>query len=306
MTKDLSFNMPSGQKLWIVTGKGGTGKTTVAAALGIKAAEEGKKVLLVETHRLTHLGKLFGVGTVGYEATRVGPNLSLLQINQEDAFEEYVLQQVRFKFLYDTVFNNRFVRHFIDGAPGLAELLTIGKIWALVEEKGSKSGKNAYDLVIVDAPSTGHGLSLLTISQVVVDAVRVGPLHSKAKAILDLLRNPLKTILWLVTLAEEMPVNEAVEMAAKISRDAKMQLGPVVINAVWPDILGDEGRKEIKQAKVDNDLLRFDRHRVEQSRHYVDKIESQLSGGNFIQLPLVYETKHPKEIAEALIPNFNE
>ena len=257
MTKDLSFNMPSGQKLWIVTGKGGTGKTTVAAALGIKAAEEGKKVLLVETHRLTHLGKLFGVGTVGYEATRVGPNLSLLQINQEDAFEEYVLQQVRFKFLYDTVFNNRFVRHFIDGAPGLAELLTIGKIWALVEEKGSKSGKNAYDLVIVDAPSTGHGLSLLTISQVVVDAVRVGPLHSKAKAILDLLRNPLKTILWLVTLAEEMPVNEAVEMAAKISRDAKMQLGPVVINAVWPDILGDEGRKEIKQAKVDNDLLKL-------------------------------------------------
>ncbi len=287
------------RKLWIVTGKGGVGKTTLAAALGLLAASEGLKVLLVETHGLTHLGELMGVGAVGYEPTKARSGIQLIQINPEDAFEEYVLQQIRFKFLYNTVFNNKYVRHFVEGAPGLTELLTIGKIWALVEQKAQRK-KRAYDLVVVVAPSTGHGLSLLTISQVVVDAVRMGPLHSKAKDILDLLRNPQKTLVWLVTLPEEMPVNEAVEMEEKLERRAKMELGPVLLNSQWPSLLSPDTLTELKGAGRENEMLRVYQKRLTLSRFYAERLQERLFEKQILGLPLVYQQNSPLKIAEHL------
>ncbi len=287
------------RKLWIVTGKGGVGKTSLAAALGMMAAAEGLKVLLVETHGLTHLADLLEAGKVGYKPEKVRKDLSIIQIQPEEAFQEYVLQQVKFQFIYNSVFNNKYVRHFVEGAPGLTELLTIGKIWALVEEK-SQQKKYHYDLIVVDAPSTGHGLSLLTIAQVVVDAVRIGPLHTKAKAILDLLRNPQKTLVWLATLPEEMPVNEAVEMEAKLESEAKMELGPILLNAVWPEILSEPSLEEISGAGIKNDMLHTYRHRLEQSRHYAEKLKERFFEKQVLELPLVYREQQPLKIAEAL------
>ena len=287
--------------LWIVTGKGGVGKTSLAAALGLLAASEGLKVLLVETHGLTHLGDLLQVGSVGYEPKKVRNNLSLVQITPEAAFKEYVLQQVRFSFVYDTVFKNRYVRHFVEGAPGLTELLTIGKIWALVEQQAQKGKRRPYDLVVVDAPSTGHGLSMLTISQVVVDAVRMGPLHSKAKDILDLLRNPQKTLVWLVTLPEEMPVNEAAELEEKLESQAKMELGPVLLNSVWPSLLNREAEEEWRQAQPGNGMLQAYRRRRETSDFYADKLKERMFQKQILELPLVYQTQAPLKIAERLM-----
>jgi anion-transporting ArsA/GET3 family ATPase len=288
------------RNLWIVTGKGGVGKTTLAAALGLLAASEGLKVLLVETHGLSHLGELLQVGTVGYDPVKVRNNLSLVQINPEDAFEEYVLQQVKFKFVYDTIFKNRYVRHFIDAAPGLTELLTIGKIWALVESKAQKGKRRPYDLVVVDAPSTGHGLSLLTIPQVVVDAVRMGPLHSKAKDILDLLRNPQKTLVWLATLPEEMPVNEAVEMEEKLENQAKMEIGPLLLNGVWPTLLSPETEASFRGA-AESEMLWAYRRRRENSRFYAEKLQERLFQKQILELPLIYQTQTPLKIAEHLM-----
>ncbi len=288
------------RKLWIVTGKGGVGKTTMAAALGLLASQHGLKVLLVETHRLTHLGEVFEVGVVGYQPQKIRPNLSLVQLNPEDAFEEYVLQQIKFKFVYNTVFNNRYVRSFIDAAPGLTELLTIGKIWALVEEKSWRGKRGNFDLVIIDAPSTGHGLALFTISQTVVDAVRVGPLHTKAKQILDLLRDPQKTLTWLVSLPEEMPVSEVAEMADKLENQVKMELGPVLMNQVWPEILSEDSQADLQQAKVRTELFKVYLKRLEQSRHYEGKLQERLFHKQQLELPLVYQSKTPLHIAQKL------
>jgi anion-transporting ArsA/GET3 family ATPase len=289
------------KKLWIVTGKGGVGKTTLTAALGILCAKQGLSTLLVETHGLNHLGQLLEVGTVGYEGGRVRQNLELVQLNPEEAFEEYVLQQVKFHFIYNTVFKNQYVRHFIDAAPGLIELLTIGKIWFMVGEQGKKQGKKKpYDMVIVDAPSTGHGLSLLTVPEVVVSAVRVGPLKNKSQQILDLLRDPEKTMVWLATLPEEMPVNEAVEMAEKLKSEVKMAVGPIIANALWPEILDPESISELKKTKSKLPVFETYQKRSEQSRFYLDKLKNLLPTHPVLELPLVYHTTSPLLLAEHL------
>ncbi|MCC7343700.1 MAG: ATP-binding protein [Deltaproteobacteria bacterium] len=300
MTGTWELNGLLQRRLWIVTGKGGVGKTTVAAALGLLAARQGLKVLMVETHGLTHLAELFEAEGVSYEPKAFKNGLSLARIDPEPAFQEYVLRQVKFEFLYNAVFNNKYVRHFIDAAPGLAELLTVGKIWAFVEDEARRGKKPLFDLVIVDAPSTGHSLSLLTVPQVVVDAVRVGPLKNNAQQILALIRDPQKTLTWLVTLPEEMPVNEAVEMDEKLELQAKVGVGPVLLNSLWPQILGADSLQDLKKAKVDNPMLHLYRQRAEQSAYYRDRLRERLPSRQVLDLSLVYQTKHPLRIAESL------
>ncbi|MCE9624409.1 MAG: ArsA family ATPase [Deltaproteobacteria bacterium] len=288
------------RRLWIVTGKGGVGKTTIAAALGMMASRQGLKTLLVETHGLSHLAELFEVPEVGYEPKSFKNGLSLIRLDPEAAFEEYVLRQIKFQFLYNAVFNNKYVKHFIDAAPGLAELLTIGKIWSLVEDEARKGKKPEFDLVIVDAPSTGHSLSLLTVPQVVVDAVRVGPLKNNAQEILALIRDPLKTLTWVVTLPEEMPVNEAVEMEEKLENQAKVAVGPIVLNSLWPQVLGKDSLQELKKAKIENPMVHLYRQRVDQSDFYREKLQERLKKRQILELPLIYQQKSPIRIAEAL------
>jgi anion-transporting ArsA/GET3 family ATPase len=264
------------------------------------AARQGLEVLLVETHGLSHLAELFEVKDVAYEAKPYKNGLSLIRLDSEASFEEYVLRQVKFKFLYNAIFNNKYVRHFIDAAPGLAELLIIGKIWALVEDEARKGKKRPYDLVIVDAPSTGHSLSLLTVPRVVVDAVRVGPLKNNAQDVLDLIRDPMKTLAWLVTLPEEMPVNEAVEMEEKLERDAKVATGPMILNSLWPEVMSPAALQELEKAKFENRMLQLYRRRSEQSQYYHEKLRERMGGKQIITLPLIYQTKNPVRIAESL------
>jgi Oxyanion-translocating ATPase len=294
------------RKLWIVTGKGGVGKTTLTAALGLFAASQGFRTLVVETHGLTHLGEILEKGRVGYEPARVRENLYLVQLTAEQAFEEYVLQQVKLKVIYNTVFNNRYVRHFIDAAPGLHELLTIGKIWSLVSSPPGFGPKKNFDLVIVDAPATGHGLSLLTVARVVADAVRIGPLKSKAEEILQLLQNSSLTMTWLATLPEEMPVNEALEMAEKLESEAKVQLGPVLMNSVWPKLVSDEALKELSKKAPNLVALQVYKKRQSQNQYYLDKLQTSLPASVCYELPLVYQTHRPLEIAQALCGRLRE
>ncbi len=286
--------------LWIVTGKGGTGKTTVTAALGLLGASHGLKTLMVETHGLNHLGDLFEVGKVGYQPKSIRNGLSLAQLNVEEAFEEYVLRQIKFKFIYNAVFNNHYVKNFIDAAPGLSELLTIGKIWALVEDEVRVGKKRNYDLVIVDAPATGHGLSLLTVAQIVVDAVRVGPMKNHADGIIKLLQNPNETLTWLVTLPEEMPVNETVEIEKKLVDQAKVEVGPILINSLWPNILSDTSQKEFRKEKFKDELLKSYEERREQCDFYTTRIKEEFSHRHLIGLPLIYQSSTPLQVAQHL------
>jgi anion-transporting ArsA/GET3 family ATPase len=287
------------QKLWIVTGKGGVGKTTLAAALGFVSSAWEDDTLLVETHGLNHLGELLGVGKAGYHPKKIAPHLWLCQLDPELALEDYLLQQIKVQLIYNMVFKNKYVRHFLDAAPGLVELLTIGKIWALTQPAGTLGNLQTFDRVIVDAPSTGHGLSLLTVPEVVARAVRVGPLKNKSQQILDLLRDPKQCMIWLASLPEELPVTETVEMAGKLISEVKVHLGPILVNGLWPELLSDSAEKELKKNKNIPTVETYKKRRA-LSRFYLDKLKSQLPQREFVELPLVYETAHPLEIAKVL------
>jgi anion-transporting ArsA/GET3 family ATPase len=201
--------------------------------------------------------------------------------------------------IYNAVFKNRYVRHFLDAAPGLVELLTIGKIWALTQPKGTEGNRQNFRRVIVDAPSTGHGLSLLTVPDVVARAVRVGPLKTKSQQILEVLRDPNQCNVWLATLPEELPVTETVEMVDKLIEQVKVPLGPVMVNSLWPDILGGTAEKELEKL-ADHGVLDTYKKRRALSRFYLDKLKTQLPQREFVELPLVYSTTRPLEIAKIL------
>ncbi|MDO8461855.1 MAG: ArsA family ATPase [Deltaproteobacteria bacterium] len=219
------------KKLLIVSGKGGVGKTTVASALAVFLARQKKRVLLAEIQSQGQVAGLFGHSSIDSEETPLLPNLWAINICPKKAFEEYVLKQIKYHALYTAVFENRFVRYFLEATPGLSELMCIGKVYSLLSQ---------YDCVVVDAPATGHGISLLQIPGIIASAVRVGPLKENAEKIERLLKDEKTTALCLVSLPEEMPVNETVEMFEKAGSELKVPLGPVFINQILSPLFKGE------------------------------------------------------------------
>ena len=228
------------KELVIIIGKGGVGKTTIAASLGLLAASQGKKTLLAEINTQGHLAHLFNKSPLKYTEKKLAPNLYGINVLPKKSFEEYVLMHIKLRQLYKVVFENRFVSYFIDATPGLAELMSIGKIYGLVKD---------YDLIILDSPATGHGFSLLQVPSVVAEAVRVGPLKTQSDKIDALLKDRKKTMIMTVTLPEEMPVNEACEMASKAEDDLALSVEGVVINQVFPEPMTPEQNAEYKRHK---------------------------------------------------------
>lgn len=278
-----------GKRLILVSGKGGVGKTTVAVLLALWASSQKKKTLLVEMNSSDRIAPLFGLDTVGHKETPVAPNISLINLNPKSCFEEYVLQRIRFKSIYKTFFNNKFVENFLNAVPGLNDALMLGKIYELERQFKNKTTEELeYDLVIVDAPATGHGLSALEVPNVLKSAVKIGPLHSHANSILEMLGDHDKTAFCLVTLAEEMPVSESIEYIDSLKQKTKLNFGPAFINAVYPE----GSRIKLNPCPNDlQDLIAF--HELTNSRHelnqtYINVLRQKLSRFDFITMPYLF------------------
>ncbi len=221
------------RRLIIVTGKGGTGKTTVAAALGLAAAERGRRVLLVEVGPHEHLARLFAPDAppVGYGGRELRPGLTAMRIDPFEAMAEYLSLQVGARSLVDLGLRNQAFRQMLQGAPGWRELITLGKIWHL-EQMKRPNGSPLYDLIVVDAPATGHGVTFLDVPRVVHSAVHAGPLGRNAGLVEELVRDPDRTLLLPVTLAEELPAQESGELVARVREELEIAVDRIVINAV--------------------------------------------------------------------------
>ena len=219
------------RRLVIVTGKGGVGKSTVATALALLAVRAGKRVLVCEVNAPERVAPLLGAPPAGASGREALPGLFTVNVTPAEAMREYGLLVLRFRAIYAAVFENRLVRYFLKVIPSLAELVMLGKILHEVRKAGP-DGRPRWDLVVVDAPSTGHAVQLLRVPSALLDTVPPGPLQHNARWMHDLLVDPARTAVALVTLPEEMPVNETLELDAALRSVVGLVPDALFVNAM--------------------------------------------------------------------------
>lgn len=221
---------PFARRLHFVVGKGGVGKTTVSAALARMLAAAGRRTLAIEMDVGGRLPAMLDTPAAIGTPREVGPNLSVVSIDGRAALEEYLGLIIPVKRLLSTIFSSRVYQYFVAAAPGLKELMTVGKVW--YEATRKDGARMTWDAVVVDAPATGHGLQYLRMPQAARDTFGAGLVQREATRVVELLQDARTTAVHLVTLAEDMPVTEALEAHAQITGPLGLPAGAVIVNRV--------------------------------------------------------------------------
>ncbi|MEX0973014.1 MAG: ArsA family ATPase [Solirubrobacterales bacterium] len=223
------------KRLVFVTGKGGVGKSTVAVALGLRAAAAGKRTIVCGVSAQENAARIFAHSEVGFHEVEMAENLWSISIDPDESMREYVLLQLKVRAMRDMLFRSRIFTYLAAATPGLKELVTIGKIWELAQlDRRVKSGRK-YDLVIVDAPATGHGIGFLQTPRTFAAIARVGPIHSQAQQLERLITDHEHTGAAIVALPEEMPVNESAALEKELRSEVGIAVDRVYLNGLYPE-----------------------------------------------------------------------
>src|SRR5688500_5954045 len=224
------------RQLLYVTGKGGVGKTTVAAAIGLAAAEAGRRTIVCEVAEQDRVSRAFRrEGVTAETEVELAENLWAITIDPQRALEEWLARQLGGGAPFRLLTRSSAFQYFVAAAPGAKELITIAKVWELGQATRWDRHGRTYDLVVVDAPSSGHGLAMLTTPRTFGEIARVGPIRRQAFRVRDQLADPEKTGYVAVALPEEMPVNETLELERKLPEAVGVGLEAIVVNALWPE-----------------------------------------------------------------------
>ena len=299
---------PTDIRLRIVTGKGGVGKTTIACALALKEVRAGKRVLLCEAKGRSRSTEALGHKPVDSTIREVEKNLFVVDMNPEAAIQEYALLMLRFKPLYNAVFENRLMKTFLRLVPSLGELVMLGKIW--FHEQEEDNGKARFDVIIFDAPATGHARLMLHTPQAMQTTVPPGPLRENAKLIQNLLQDRLRTCLHLVTIPEEMPINEAIELEQAARESLFIHLGTTFINQSIPQ-LSAPALKEIEthcdgaNLKALTGVMKNYAALVEHQNQALLELPAKIYG-NALHLPHVLEAKSGRALIETMANRMEE
>jgi len=241
-------------RLTFLMGKGGVGRSTVAAAMGLALSRRGLRTLVVETSARQAVPAMFERRAAGYDPVECAPGLHCLRVTWEDALREYGVMKLRFRALYRLVFENPFVRRLLPAVPGVPEILVIGKIAYCATD--GVPGIGTPDAVVVDAPATGHGLSLVTAPAVVADTVPAGPLAEDARRLRAVLLDSAFTRFHIVTTPEEMPVSEGIDLHGELSLRHGLPFGPVIVNAFQDLALPGQEREMARLAAASSSAPR--------------------------------------------------
>lgn len=233
------------RRLLIVTGKGGVGKTTTAAALAQLAADRGKRTLVCELDAKGNLSSFLECPKTGFSPREVSPNLFAMSMDTEESLKEYLSIQLKLPLLVRIGPLNRIFEYVATAAPGVREIVTIGKVAWEVRERN-------WDLIVVDAVASGHIIGQLTAAQSINELVSVGLIRSQTDWMVELLGDPATTGLIITATPEEMPVNETIELAARLKNETNVDLAAVIINRVLPELFGTR-EEELFDALNDED-----------------------------------------------------
>ncbi len=230
-----------------VTGKGGVGKSTVSAALGVLAARRGRRTIVAELARRDDVSRVLGPtdgaatasGSVFAEVELPLPGagtgrLHAISVDPELAMEEYLIDQLPVRSLAERLASSRTFGYLAAATPGLSELLAMGKVWELAQPTRRTPGTEPYDLVIVDAHATGHGVALLQAPRTFAAAASVGPIARQARIIAAMIDDPARSAIIAVTDASEAAVTETLELRDALAEGLGRELARVIINGVEP------------------------------------------------------------------------
>jgi anion-transporting ArsA/GET3 family ATPase len=219
------------RRLIFVTGKGGVGKSTVATALGLLASRQGLRTIVAELGSQDRVQRSFDLRGSHYHELELAPGLFTISIDPQHAMEEYL--RVKTGRVGQALGSSRLFHAFAMATPGMRELLSIGKVWELAQLQRRTRDSASYDLVIVDAPATGHGVGILRTPRTFAEIAKVGPIAHQGKQIATTIADPQFTSVIAVATAEEMPVNETLALRDELAHDG-LALEEVIVNALYP------------------------------------------------------------------------
>ena len=225
------------RRLLFVTGKGGVGKTTIAASLALLAAQRGKRTLVGEVDAKGNLADFYETGPTTFKERQVSPNLWAMSMNTEESLKEYLSLQLKIPLIAKIGPLARTFDFVANAAPGVKEILTVGKFLWEVRER-------SYDLVVVDAVATGHITGQLAAPSAIQELVQVGLVRDQTHWMLEILGDPAQTGVVIVSAPEEMPVNETLELVDRLGSETNVDLAAVVANRVLPELFG-RGEEEV-------------------------------------------------------------
>jgi len=292
-------------QLLVVTGKGGTGKTTVAASLAVAAAQRGRRTLVVEVEGRQSLAVPFGRRSIGYQEVKLAERVHGLAVDPQLSLREY-LGRYGFAPLARLLSWARLTTFVTAAAPGLGDILLVGKVWEAATRR-TRDGR-VYDLVVLDAPPTGRVAPFLRAPETIAELARVGPIRHQADRVKSLLDDPKRTAMVLTCLPEELPVTETIEATVAL-RAAELPLGAVVANQVTADRLASRASRLPSLARdpgplldaasgagapLDKDAIavlleeaRGRQRQIARERRLLKELRARLDGLPVIELPLL-------------------
>jgi arsenite-transporting ATPase len=298
------------RRLVFVTGKGGVGKTTVSAALGRIAAERGRRVLLVEVDTQPSIGRLFGDRPIGFAPSQMDRNLWACNLTGRESMSAFVRRFVPSRRVADLILANRVANIFFESAPSVLEAVILDQLGTLLASTNPR-----YDFVVVDLPASGHAVTLLNVPRAMSEMVRVGDLAQQMRSLAELIADPDLAELVLVSLPEEMSVNETIELWNKAADRVHTRVRSIVLNGERDPDLGAGDLADLERVRpwATDAPDAFERVLYgagigawwkERDRENIERLAASVSA-RILRLPFVYQKVGDRDLVEQVANSLN-